>query len=237
MLLERATGLADEINRYEKLKAAASQAKMLRTRAEQFRQAGTSLADARTILERFDAAGISVNFIASNSDDLIEKAGKLKDLVRADPTVLADPPFDLKYAFIDRLLGISTFAADVVGKAWSSYVVLHGPTGSSEVLDALAKLPQFQLSIARIRKSRQGIEELSKRTPTDPLNDIEHLDELVAEHRAAWSELKADGIPNSVIVFLRACGDNGALLSELTDEVRKWLETRDLLNAFRVRIG
>jgi hypothetical protein len=125
----------------------------------------------------------------------------------------------------------------VVGKAWSSYVASHGATGSSEVLDALAKLPQFQISVARIRRSRQGIEELSKRTPTDPLKDIRNLEELVAEHRAAWSELKADGIPNTVIVFLRACADNGALLSELTDEVRKWLETRDLLNAFRVRIG
>jgi hypothetical protein len=237
MLLERATGLADKINRYERLKIAASQAKMFRTRAEQLAQVRISLADARTGLEKFDASGVPVDFTASNSDELLRKAGVLKDLILADPTALADPPFNLKYDFIDRLFGICTFATKALEEAWTFYVARHSAGGSSDVLDALAKLPQFQLSVARIRKCRQDIEELGKRVPTDPVVAIANLMKLLEDHRSAWSELKAEGIPSTVIQFIRACAENGVPLSGLTEEVQTWLQAKHLLDAFRIRIG
>lgn len=237
MLLERATGLADKIDRYQRLKAAAGEAELFRTRANQFRQVRTSLTEARTALARFRASGIPVDFVAVNADALHDKASKLRDMVLADPVVLADPPFNLKFEFTDRLLSIGNAATEAIQKAWSSYVAAHGPTGSSEVVDALAKLPQFQSSVARIRRCRQSTEELAKRTPTDPEKAIGSLAVLAAEHRTAWSELSADGIPPTVILFLRACADNGVPLSELSEEVRNWLKERELLGSFRVRIG
>ena len=173
MLLERATGLADKINRYQSLKAAAGQAEMYRTRANQLGQVRTSLTEARAALERFHVSGVRVDFVALNADALEEKATTLRDIVQADPTVLANPPFNLKFDFTDRLLGIGTSAREAIDRAWVQYVAAHGPTGSSEVLDALAKLPQFQLSVARIRRCHQSIEELTKRTPADPEKAIE----------------------------------------------------------------
>jgi hypothetical protein len=165
------------------------------------------------------------------------KARKLREIIQADPTVLADPPFNLKFEFTDRLLGIGTSAKESIDRAWNKYIATHGPIGSSEVLDALAKLPQFQLSVARIRLCHQNIEELAKRTPGDPEKAIESLTQFEAEYREAWSELNADGIPRTVILFLRGCADSGVPLSELSDEVRGWLAARALLGSFRVRIG
>jgi hypothetical protein len=237
MLLDRATGLADKITHYQNLKAAARQADLYRTRADQFGQVRASLAEARVALERFHTSGIPVEFVALNADMLGDKASTLRAMVTADPTVLADPPFNLKFEFTDRLLGITESAKDAIERAWVAYVAVHGPTGSSEVLDALAKLPQFQASVARIRRCRQSAEDLAKRTPSDPEKAIESLKAWDAEYRAAWSELNADGIPRTVILFLRACADNGVPLSELTDEVHGWLEARALLSSFRVRIG
>src|SRR5436853_560221 len=101
MLLERAEGLADRINRYDNLKAAAKQADLYRTRDQQLEQAGLALREARTAIERFLASGIPVDFVALHADSLIDMANKL-----ADPIVLADPPFNLKYEFTDRLLSM-----------------------------------------------------------------------------------------------------------------------------------
>jgi len=237
MLLDRAKGLAEKINRYQNLKAAALQANSYRTRATQFEEVRASLAEARAALERFRTSGIQVDFVALNADALGDKASKLKAMVAVDPAVLADPPFNLKFEFTDRLLGIGSSAKEAINRAWIRYVAEHGPEESSEVLDALAKLPQFRSSVDRIRLYRQSAVELAKRTPIDPLKAIESLETWDAEHRKAWSELDADGIPTSVILFLRACANNGVPLSEFSDEVRRWLETRDLLSSFRVRIG
>jgi hypothetical protein len=135
------------------------------------------------------------------------------------------------------LLAIRKAANDAIDAAWIKYVHAHDAIGSKDVLDALAKLPQFQMSVARILRCRRSIEELVHQTPTDPQRTIDRLRALKEEHRAAWSELDADGIPSVVILFLRACADRGAPLSELSDEVHKWLESRRLLGSFRVRIG
>ena len=59
---------------------------------------------------------------------------------------------------------------------------------------------------------------------------------LVTEYRSAWAELSADGIPATVVAFLRVCAAEGASIEELTGEVRTWLEGRNLLNAFRIKI-
>jgi hypothetical protein len=62
------------------------------------------------------------------------------------------------------------------------------------------------------------------------------LDALVADHNAAWAELSAEDIPGTVISFIRDAANEGALLTTYIDEVRTWLESRNLLNAFRIRL-
>jgi hypothetical protein len=237
MLLDRAIGLAEKINRYKALKEAASQAEAFRTRANQFREARTILVEARTALDRFRGAGVPVEFVASNTDTLRDKVTELKALMAANPAVLADPPYNLKYVLIDRLLSIGTSAKTAIDGGWLAYATEHGPAGSIEVLDALSKLEQFQASVARIRLFRQTADELARKTPTDPKKAVESLELLTAGHRQAWAELNADGIPATVILFLRGCASRGVPLSDLSDEVVGWLKARELLGSFRIRIG
>jgi hypothetical protein len=60
------------------------------------------------------------------------------------------------------------------------------------------------------------------------------VDALVAAHNAAWAELSAEDIPKSVLSFVRAAASEGAALATYTNEVRTWLESRNLLTAFRI---
>jgi hypothetical protein len=158
-------------------------------------------------------------------------------LFLADPGVLASPPFDLKYDFIDRISGLTDFARTAIEKAWRSYVESRAIIGSSEVLDALMRLPQFRASVVSIRACNERINRLATQVPSDLRLAVESLDGLVQELRSAWATISADGIPDAVIKFLRASAAEGIPLDTFSDEIRNWLESKGLLNAFRVRIG
>ena len=238
MLLERAAGLADKITRYQQLKAAANEAEKFRTRAVQAGQAATLIVQAKAAIHRFTAAGISVDFVPANVEALVEKAETLLTIAAENPAGLADPPFNFRYDFADRVSGVAAAANKALVEAWRRHVAENGPGGSDEVLEALARLPQLRLGVVRIRRLRDEVARLAADAPSDPEAAVLRLATLVSEHRAAWADLTADGIPRAVIAFIRNSGSEmGAPLSLLTEEVRDWLASRDLLGAFRIRIG
>lgn len=237
MLLERAAGLAEKITRYQQLKSAANQAEQFRTRAEQVGRAATLIGQAHQAIQAFEEAGIAIDFVPANAVGLAEKATTLKAIATANPAELIDPPFNLRYDFTDRINGIATAVSKATADAWRSYVEANGPGGSEDVLDALARLPQLRVGVARIRSCREAIARLAAPPPDDPKDAIARLRTLVADHRAAWADLTADNIPSVVISFIRSCAGEGAPLTLLTEEVRAWLQSRDLLAAFRIRIG
>jgi hypothetical protein len=236
MLLERARGLAADITRYRNLKGTADEADHFQTRANQFGDVSERLSRTRDALRRLKDAGIEVAFVPADAAGLAAKAKTLRVAVQEDPAVLRDPPFDLKYQFTDRLVGLRSAADRAMTEAWKRYVDERSDLHSDDVLNALAALPQFKLSVAKIRECRANIAALGASLPPDPSTAVARLSVLVHEHRTAWAELRADGIPDAVIAFLRACAAEGAPLSGLTDEVRSWLESRNLLNAFRIKI-
>lgn len=236
MLLDRATGLADKIVRYQTLKSAAKQADMVRTRAEQVGPVATLVTQAGDALSRFEAAGIPVEFVPANAKELSEKAKTLREIASADPA-MAHLPFNFSHDFINRLKGIAAGVDAVLQERWRRFVSENSPSGSDEVLDALDKLPQLRAGVAQIRQCRQKINALASSPPSDPTRAVTQLAEIAAEHQAAWSALTTDNLPPAVILFLRACAGEGAPVASLTDEVRNWLEARNLLSSLRIRIG
>ncbi|TBO29286.1 hypothetical protein EYS42_12815 [Aquabacterium lacunae] len=237
MLLERATGLATKISRYQTLKSAAKEAEIVRTRADQLGQVSALLAHARDALSRFTAAGVIVEFAPAQADDLLEKARRLRVIASEAPAALADPPFNFAHEFTNRLRGIATGADTAIQERWSHFIAENSPGGSDEVLDALGKLPQLRDGVTQIRQCRQKIKLLAATPPADPVQAVAQLRALVAEHQTAWSTLTTDNLPRAVILFLRACAGEGAPVTSLTEEVRDWLEARNLLGSLRIRIG
>lgn len=237
MLLERASRLAEKIGHYQKLKAAADVADLVRTRADQVGQAAALVAQAREALSRFFAAGISIEYFPANADELSEKARTLRAIAAEAPAGLADPPFNVTHEFTHRLRGLATGADGAMREGWRRFIVENSPGGSDDVLDALGKLPQLRAGVTQIRQCRQKIAAIAATPPADPARAVDQLRDLAAEHRAAWTELTSDNLPTAVIMFLRACAGDGAPVTALTAEVRDWLETRNLLASLRIRIG
>ena len=237
MLLERADGLSEKIRIYKKLKAAAAEASLFGARAEQIADTATQVRKARTSLDQFSKARIQPQFYAKDAYQLCDRAKTLRDIVANDPTALKNPPFHIKHDFTDRLKGIVDAASKAIEDAWRQFTDEKAPGGSDDVLEALGKLPEMRAGVIRIQGCRQRIAALGAAVPSNPTNAVEQLEKLLDEHSAAWAELTADGIPESVLLFLQTCASSGAQIKDLSAEVLKWLETRQLLGSFRIRIG
>ncbi|MGO6790014.1 hypothetical protein ACCS70_03750 [Rhizobium ruizarguesonis] len=236
MLLERASGLADKINEYQTLKTAADEALQFQVRANQLTAVSEKLSRARAALKNMRDAGVTVDFVPADGATLADRAKELLAAMNGNPSAIDNPPFNLKYDFLDRLASITSTAERTVAASWKSYVRKRAEFGSSEVLDALFAIPQFRPSVTRIRQSRTAVEALGETTPTDPKSTISQLDALIAEQAKAWSDLSANDIPSSVVKFIRESANDGASLESYSEEIRKWLTDRNLIASFRIRL-
>ncbi|MBZ9803379.1 hypothetical protein [Mesorhizobium sp. ES1-6] len=236
MLLERASGLAEKISQYQKLKGTADEAQQFHTRADQFGTVAERIANTRRALERLASAGVAISFVPSDGMGLAAKAKTLRAAIRDNPAAVKDPPFDLRYDFTDRITGIAAAAEKSMTDAWKAYVAKRADFGPNDVLSALAEVPQFRPSVDKILHCRTNITALGNSLPTDPQATVVRLDTLIAEHDTAWATISAEDIPRSVISFIRAAASDGAPLTAYTDEVQTWLESRHLINSFRIRL-
>lgn len=237
MLLERAEKLTGKITRYQQLKAAATQAEQVRTRAEQIGKVADKFGRARRVIDDFNSAGVAVDFLPKSMQTLVDNANKLRTIATENPAELANPPFDMRNEFTDRIIGIADGALKRADERWRRYVADNTPAGADELLDALAKLSPVPDSVFRIQRTKRDMEALAAKRPADPVQAVAQLQSLATEQRAAWDELDTDSIPPAVIRFIGDCAGNGVPLTRLTDEVRDWLRSHELLGAFRIHTG
>lgn len=236
MLLDRASALAAKIYTYQKLKNTAEEADQFATRALQFRNVSLLMTRLRQTLSALADAGVPVDFEPSDGAGYAGKARLLREEIKLNSAKLNDPPFDIKHAFSDRLIGIVGAGEKAALAAWKAYVDKRAAFGADDVLSALAQVPQFKASVLKIRQIRSDVAAFGAGLPGDPKDAIVKLDALVSQHEAAWTTLAASDIPPSVVAFIRAAATSDALLSAFTPEVRSWLESRNLLGAFRIKL-
>lgn len=236
MLLDRAATLATKINTYQKLKNSAAEAEQFSTRAKQFETASQLMAGLRETLTALADAGVPVEFEPNDGLGYADKARTLREAIKEDPAKVKDPPFDIKHAFTDRLNHIASAGHKAASAAWKAYVDNRAAFGADDVLSALSQVPQFRVSVAKIRQIRGEMAAYGASLPADPESAIASLDSLVSQHEAAWNTLAASDIPSSVVAFIRAAANSEALLSAYTSEVQTWLESRNLLGAFRIKL-
>jgi hypothetical protein len=236
MLLERAGALSSKMSSYHTLKSAADEAEQFLTRANQFSALSAKVARARAMFAKLAEVGVGTDFAVMDGSGYAIKARTLREAILANPATINSPPFDLKHEFTDRVLAIALEGEKAAATSWQSYVKKRAEFGADDVLSALAKIPQLRPSITRIGQIRTEVVRLGATLPDDLKGAISKLDALVVEHEEAWNALAADEIPHSVVTFIRSAASADALLSAYTPDVREWLEGRNLVDAFRIKL-
>lgn len=236
MLLDRASKLVTKIETQQRLKNSAAEAEQFSTRAKQFETASLLMARLRETLIALTEAGVPVAFKPSDGLSYAEKARTLRDAIKEDPAKVNDPPFDIKHAFTDRLNGIASAGQMAASIAWKTYVDNRASFGADDVLSALSQVSQFRESVVKVRHIRSEVRTLGASLPSDPKAAIACLGPLISKHDAAWNALEASDIPPTVVSFIRDAANGEALLSEYTSEVQSWIESRNLVGVFRVKL-
>lgn len=236
MLLDQAKTLTARISDYSRLKSNAGAARDFETRATLFGAAADAVQTAKSSLERMRQAGLAPDFTPQDSASLAAKAATLRDLLKQDPAKLNDPPFNLKYDFVDRIDGLCGAANKALLAAWQAHVAQHSDMVSFEIVTALSAIPQYKPVLTRISALKADVERLADAVPEDIPAGLARLSSIMNAYQAAWSEMIGDGIPKAVISFLRAAAAQNATIDQLTDEVKSWLKARSLLPLFRIKI-
>jgi hypothetical protein len=145
---------------------------------------------------------------------------------------LANAPFNAMMAPVER------FRAELetaVNAAWRAYAVSRKPAIDRQVLEVLRRLRGFAVTADRIEKLLDQIDVAADLQP-QTADDIVTLNNYVASAERAWRELGGESVPPAVLAFLHDAGTRGALLEQLTGDVRQWLDAHNLLSRIRVHL-
>ena len=175
-----------------------------------------------------------VNLPTGDADRLFREFTTAQSDFETDPSSITRETGLRKIIF--SLPGFESNVRASLSRSWSDYTSKHSPQLDVASLEVLASIPTLKSIIDRIRFLQVDIDRLRSSLPeTD--TDIQNFHKKINQLKGEWQALAGEGIPESVIKFLRACGGvGGANLDLLTDEVLNWLSDRHIEESFRVVI-
>lgn len=188
-----------------------------------------------TTMQLFKARGIElINLPFGDADQLFRDFTKAQSDFETSPSSITRET-ELRKA----IFSLPTFEYNLresLSRSWHDYTSKYSPQLDVTSLEVLASIPSLKAIIESIRLLQEHIGILHSNLPEADVN-IQNFHKKIDELKAKWLDLTGEGIPESVITFLRECGGvGGADLDLLTDEVRHWLIDRHIEESFRVVI-
>ena len=237
---ERFTNLKNQVKILVEKRKEHNKADRFETRAEQFREPSEVLKNTAMHAMVLDAGGIALSGI--NIEDLRYWQGRLGGLLvkfRETPISILDPVApgeDARRVLLNPLQQLKIKLDEMAKMSWRSWVEQQGPKISPDVLNVLSGVPTLRASVQSIIFLQERLRHAANSLP-DSADAISAARALGQNLQDAWQGLAGTGIPESVIFFLRAAGQqNGAAFGLLTDEVRDWLGEHQLMTSLKVKL-
>lgn len=235
MLLDDAAKLRADLAQHLLMKAAGQQGAVFRTRATQLAPLADRLSRAQRDWAALRKAGLSVSLPAPKPG-LRARAEDLLDRFRGDRSILAKADETFRFEFTPAVRKAAEELDVKASEAWSAYMAPRADFPGEDVLTALAAIPSYATQVQRIREAADDFRRLAKRPPAaaDVASALAEVEAARRKKDDALAAMKGADLPAEVLTFLRKTGQGGAALSDLTDSVRTWLDTRGLAGAFRI---
>jgi hypothetical protein len=233
MLSDRVAKLSADIDRLADAKRIAAQAQLYATRGQMLADPVQELVVQTARLAALRRRGITAEVDARRIASLRAQLDRMVAEYRADPETLLAADGQRRFTFWQPLRELPRNLGESIEAAWMRYVESRIVTPPIELLAVLGNVPAFVPQVATIRGLHQQLLECKKRVPSSD-EDIDRVDQLVARLRAAITALHGEGIPASVLAFLRAAALQGASLDLLTQDVLAWIDAHGLRGDFLV---
>ena len=152
-------------------------------------------------------------------------------LYSKNPKTVLDPfpQRDVGHFFTEPMQELESEIEDTLSTAWKSWTEEKTSSGINEETLEVLSVAGIK-GVTELKKTHKEIQDLSENLPQDikTPQTVEKLGETV---RKAWEKLEA---PPEVVSFLREAYANGAGLGMLSDEVKKWLKEKGLINKVKL---
>ena len=231
-ILERTKNLNSEIEELKKLRVRSSKAGKFEQLADHLEPVKEMFADLENPLDSMiDIKDIQINNEFNTLAGLSGMLNDFKDRYEEDKNNALEPfpRQDLTHVFITPLTSLATDVDENLTDAWSSWTEKKTSSGINE--ETLNVLSEAGIKgVTELKKTHKEIQDLSENLPQDikTPQTVEKLGETV---RKAWEKLEA---PSEVVSFLREAYGEGAGLGMLSDEVKKWLKEKGLINKVKL---
>jgi hypothetical protein len=170
----------------------------------------------------------SATRLASSFDDVQKRFADDPNCLAADTTLLRRETT----VYLPRLV---EHLREALRRAWLDYLAARGSIVDDDLIQVVAKVPQFAQAARAISDLRRAVNEFRERLPEQDA-ELREFHAKTDELGQAWATLEGDGLPGGVLRFLKAAGSTGAPVELLTAEVRRWLSERGVEGSFRVVI-
>lgn len=234
-IIARSDALRSDIESLKQLKTSAREGVAVRTRAQQLEKVSAAL---RVEVERvrlFRSRSVAPFLSPDLVRELLETTRTHRERFVADRVSLIADPEDsgFQWSYLERLPPLARSVRSALKTAWERHVDELAPEIADDLLDAFELVPEFKAAVADVRQLRGEIAEL-RADPPDQAAAFDRLAEVAAEAGERWRSVADDEVPAAVRAFLADTANRGASLDALNDEVRAWLESRDLVGSLRL---
>jgi hypothetical protein len=230
-LIQRAQELSLKIPLLKKLQVEKQKLDEYTARRDNLRNIKMVLEEFARIAEGLRHRGCDISDIVVSTQGMRKETKKLADTFRDNRTVIIAPesvatfwmPMDSMPKKVKRELE----------KAWKSYVESQIPSRQADTLTVLSYVPSFSTQAKEVLRHREGMQNLSRALPQD--EDFVRLEKLSQMVRRAWENLDGEGLPPTVLNFLKKAHLNGIPMADMDNAVLEWLRQHNLLGKYIVR--
>jgi hypothetical protein len=234
MLLEKSKQLIELSQKRIELQKYAKNLQGFQSRQEEIAKAVSGTIPLVQALRVFRQRGIADINLTQKTDALLAIITEAEAKFQENPEWIIETRNFGKTSFYSKVEQLQNVLREQLGQAWRSYRTQKMPSTNNEILNLLAQVSAFQLTVQRIRSLDLQIQQLNSFPQSS--EDFERVDRLIEQLKQCWDSLNADEVPEAALRFLKVAANQGAPLSLLTPEVKDWLTKHGLIDSLRIRL-
>jgi hypothetical protein len=227
-LVERAQTLTKHLTDLNQLAVHRANFQMLRTRSKQLDDRTKDLDNAVCSVAVLKKGGLKLGETPTPSKELCTRSEKLHEISPSDwMSVIGND--QIASTFLNPIETYTKRLREFASTVWRQHIDNVAPKINDALLSTLKTVLGSQ--VARLQALRQELEALRVTLPVDEAT-FSRLNSIVAEIKTIWGQL--EGVPEAVRIFLVRAAQRQATVSDLTPDVREWLEKNSMLDQLRI---
>ena len=232
IIIERAQGLTQELNRLTNSQVSQTEAHGFRTRDEELSTIANEVMIPAQYIALFRAKGINFHIPVQRVNRLKASIDEMAAKYQANPRSILDPDTNWRFQTKTGVERVGREIREELLLRWHDYVEGLRPEIDQGLMMVLQNSPTFATHTSRIRELNAILNDLSRRLPRNQ-QEVNQPENIANELKNTVRNLPGD-IPEPVRELFLAINRGDATVKYLTEGALLWLRERNMLDSIAV---